>query len=134
LSEPLPFLQSAVQLVKPGGRLLLAVPDADGWMSRSTRLLDLPPHHVLRWNPTAMRFLTEIFPLEVETVTVEPLDRVHVRDFVGSYLHPRRPVGQRPSFGRRVLARLVTAVLSISFIRKRLPGQSLIAVFRRRTD
>ena len=132
LAEPLPFLQSAVELTRPGGRLLLAVPDADGWLSRTSNLLDRPPHHVLRWNPAAMQFLTEILPLELEKIIVEPLDPVHVRGFVGAYIHPRVPMGKRPSFIIRGLARSFASVLSVPAIRKRFQGQSMIAVFRRR--
>ena len=131
LPAPLPFLRSAVRLVRPGGRLLLAVPDSDGWLARTGNLLDMPPHHVLHWNPDAMRFLTSLFPLKLEELVIEPLDLDHVGDYARARISPAAEPGARPGFGARILARAYAAVVAVPAVRKSRPGQSMVAVFRR---
>ena len=131
LSAPVPFLRSAVRLLRPGGRLLLAVPDSDGWLARTGSLLDMPPHHVLHWNPEAMSFLTRLFPLELEELAIEPLDPDHVGDYVRARISPAPKPGARPGLCARVLIRSCAALVSMPAVRKRCSGQSMVAVFRR---
>ena len=131
LSDPLPFLRSAVRLLRPGGRLLLAVPDSDGWLARTGNLLDMPAHHVLHWNPEAMRFLTRLFPLELEELAIEPLDPDHVGDYVRARISPVTKPGARSGLCARALIRTCATVVSIPVVRKRCSGQSMVAVFRR---
>jgi len=131
LSDPLPFLRSAVRLLRPGGRLLLAVPDSDGWLARTGNLLDMPPHHVLHWNPEAMRFLTRLFPRELEELAIEPLDPDHVGDYVRARISPVTKPGARSGLCARALIRTCATVVSIPVVRKRCSGQSMVAVFRR---
>lgn len=131
LPAPLPFLRSAVRLVRPGGRLLLAVPNSDGWLSRTGNLLDMPPHHVLHWNPDAMRFLTSLFPLKLEELVIEPLDSDHVGDFVRAWISPTPKPGRYPGFLARALIRAAAAMVALPVVRKRCAGQSMVAVFRR---
>lgn len=131
LSAPVPFLRSAVQLVRPGGRLLLAVPDSDGWLARTGNLLDMPPHHVLHWNSEAMRYLTHLFPLELEELAIEPLDPDHVREYVRARISPTDAPGQLPGVVARIMIRAGTACLSVSALRKRCYGQSMVAIYRK---
>lgn len=64
LPNPLPFLERAAELLKPGGRLVLTTPNRHRVFAVLKRLLgrphsstDYPPHHYTRWSAGALRGL-----------------------------------------------------------------------------
>ncbi len=131
IPEPRPFLDLCFRLLRPGGKLVIAVPDADGWLRRSGSVLELPPHHATHWNAAALQALTALYPAELVALETEPLDPIHARDFAAALLRPAAPDGSRSSgIGRRLVTRLVaTAVPAVA---ARLPGITLAAVFGRK--
>ncbi len=67
------FLESCRQLLKPGGKLILSVPNNDGFVGAQEIPLNMPPHHMGRWNRRSLLSIAEILNLELLTVEVEPL-------------------------------------------------------------
>jgi SAM-dependent methyltransferase len=71
--EPLAFCRDLLLCVRPGGRLVLAVPS---WPSAMTAIpnfaLNAPPHHQSWWTIGALRALAERFGLLVEAAEVLP--------------------------------------------------------------
>jgi SAM-dependent methyltransferase len=70
--DPLTFAIDLVECIKPGGRLLIAVP---GWPSPITEIpnfvFNAPPHHLSWWSEDALRELAQRLGLIVEAV--EPM-------------------------------------------------------------
>lgn len=130
LADPRAFLLDAIKLLRPGGRLLTAVPNADSWIKHEDNLLDLPPHHVTRWTPRCLERLGETLPLVTEQVAFEPLPPYHVPAFVEAYGRALRArVGVGPGPVTRALARLV---VGRGPLRRRLLGQGVYTVHRLR--
>lgn len=77
ISNPKEFISSCVKILKPGGKLIFCVPNSDGLLSKDYNILDMPPHHMSRWNKNAFQSLTQIFPLRLNNVTYEPLAKYH---------------------------------------------------------
>ena len=72
------FIDATVKCLKPGGYLIIATPDNDGFIKNvSNSCLNLPPHHVLHWNEESLSHIAKIFNLEVECVYREPLSSIH---------------------------------------------------------
>jgi hypothetical protein len=63
--------------LKPGGKLIFCVPNADGLLASDFNLLDLPPHHMTRWNKKSFKRLENIFPIKLDKVNYEPLAIYH---------------------------------------------------------
>jgi len=70
------FLTAAIACLRPGGRLIIAVPNsapgvygADPYYAPNT-----PPHHMGLWEPASLRALTRYFPLKVKAVQGIPLE------------------------------------------------------------
>jgi SAM-dependent methyltransferase len=87
LAQPREFLDQAVALLKPGGLLILSVPNAA--FSRRldpdcNGLLDQPPHHMSHWDEQVFRSLENFLPLKLKNILFEPLAPYHVGWFVGS--------------------------------------------------
>jgi SAM-dependent methyltransferase len=130
VADPRAFFDDAVRLLRPGGLLLTAVPNADSWIRHQDNLLDLPPHHVTRWTPRCLRGLGDFLPLEFQHLSFEPLPRYHVAPFVDAYADALGGVSDRLRPGRvgRALARLA---LARGPLRWRLQGQGVYAIHRR---
>lgn len=72
------FFESLVSLCKPGGLIVIAVPNNDGFIgSAVNNILNMPPHHVLLWNRQSLEYLAMIFNLEVIKFVEEPLADIH---------------------------------------------------------
>jgi 2-polyprenyl-3-methyl-5-hydroxy-6-metoxy-1,4-benzoquinol methylase len=82
LTDPRGVLESACALVKPGGRVLLGVPNAEGFLKFQFNLLDMPPHHMTRWSVRAFANLQRQFPLKLKRFALEPLAAYHTLDYV----------------------------------------------------
>jgi SAM-dependent methyltransferase len=82
VTEPHAFIAGAVRLLKPGGLFIVSVPNAESYLRHSDNLLDLPPHHMLRWSIGAFRALQSLFPLRIDHACCEPLAEYHIGDFL----------------------------------------------------
>jgi SAM-dependent methyltransferase len=72
------FLQSAIACVKPGGRLICAVPAYDSFSQFVPNLsLDLPPHHQTRWSDAALQNVARYYDVDIVQIWHEPLEDVH---------------------------------------------------------
>jgi 2-polyprenyl-3-methyl-5-hydroxy-6-metoxy-1,4-benzoquinol methylase len=85
ISDPKSFIGNMVSALKQGGRLLVSVPNADSFLKYDYNLLDMPPHHMTRWNKQALSSLTKLFSLKLEEVRYEPLEGYHVQYFLKVY-------------------------------------------------
>jgi SAM-dependent methyltransferase len=80
IPEPKPFIESMLMNLRPGGALILSVPDADFMRKidpENQELMNQPPHHMSHWDEAVFRALERFFPVTVETVHREPLARHH---------------------------------------------------------
>jgi len=60
------FLAACVDCLRGGGRLIVSVPNDDGFLSADRdNVLNFPPHHVTRWSADCLRSLPAILPLEL---------------------------------------------------------------------
>jgi 2-polyprenyl-3-methyl-5-hydroxy-6-metoxy-1,4-benzoquinol methylase len=79
------FIEASVRALKKGGKLIFAIPNNDNcffeyidlkWQFpqyQQALLLNMPPHHFNRWTTDSLKYLGEIFPLELNKFIYEPL-------------------------------------------------------------
>lgn len=114
LPEPRIFLDQAIALLKPGGLLILSVPNAA--VARlldpeRNDLLEQPPHHMSHWDEGVFRSLESFLPLKLRDVAFEPLATYHIGLFIGSWAKRlRRQIGQ---FGGKLILNRVTMPVTI---------------------
>ncbi len=69
------FINCCLQCLKPGGKLIFAVPNNNPWYYRYDKyhIMNLPPHHSGLWNKEAFLRLPAFFPFKTEKILFEPL-------------------------------------------------------------
>ncbi len=126
--DPRGFLEDLLHLLRPGGRLVLAVPNPNGWLRLDEHnLLNQPPHHMTRWVPETFQRLPALFPLSIVSVESEPL----AQDQVDYYLTLQLRRVVRIHLAAHYLARLPNATVgrwlrSHHPTRARLAGHALL--------
>lgn len=73
VSNPLSFLKTSMNVLKPGGRLYLSVLNHNSIFGLDTNnILNMPPHHMGRWNEQAIMSL-RIMDLQLVNLQFQPL-------------------------------------------------------------
>lgn len=74
VAEPHQLINAARRLLRPGGILIVAVPDGDGPIRHfPDTLTDIPPHHVSRWSQSVFHIGLPNLGFSVKKVAFEPL-------------------------------------------------------------
>ncbi len=127
--NPYDFVNWSTQLLKPGGKLILSVPNAESFLKDGYFLVDMPPHHMLQWDKNSLRYLEEVFPLKLETLYREPLASEHVSTYLSTYSkHYRSLFPWSKIFLNRYSIPMYKKIINIG-LRKYLTGMSLYAKF-----
>lgn len=77
LPAPGDFLRAAIRMLRPGGMLIVGVPNQESYLQYQHNLLNLPPHHMNFWSADVFAALGRYFPLRLERTLVEPLSALH---------------------------------------------------------
>lgn len=109
--DPQAFLAEAARRVAPGGRLIVTTPDMDGYMAHSpNHVLNYPPHHISWWTADAIAALMAANGFGNPVSWKEPLQRIHVTDWLEATVAPRG----RKHFDFSFKTRLIRNALRIS--------------------
>lgn len=123
--------------------MIVSVPNEDSFMgAESNNLLNLPPHHVTRWTPSALRRAGERAGLRTEAIECERLSDLHVKSYarcvaqaavrrwLGRGRRPLDPLFRHPLM--RALVWPLSAVAEAGLgteLELRPDGHSVVAVF-----
>ncbi|MCK1518492.1 class I SAM-dependent methyltransferase [Bradyrhizobium sp. 190] len=73
-----PFLDSCLSVLRPGGLLILGVPNNGGFVGLDPdAVLNMPPHHMGLWTEESLTALTHFFPLSLRAIRFEPLEELN---------------------------------------------------------
>jgi SAM-dependent methyltransferase len=124
------FLDSAIKVLKPGGKLMIGVPNNNPYLHVLDKLhtLNLPPHHAGLWSKKALCSLTKIYPIKIVDIEFEPLLKSY-NDFLNFHLH----------YNKSKILRLILR-LSNKFSQKQtkrilnkvIKGRNVLAVFEKK--
>jgi 2-polyprenyl-3-methyl-5-hydroxy-6-metoxy-1,4-benzoquinol methylase len=123
LSDPRSFLLSCLEVLKPSGRLILAVPNSGGFIRRDEAdLLNRPPHHVTWWTQQVLQRLAEFLPMRLTRLRYEPLASYHTKSYVRTWLQ----TSPRPL---RLLTQPLAWTLRTTRLRRFLRGHTVYSCF-----
>jgi len=140
LGSVMPFVLAAYRCVKPGGLLVLSVPNRARSKDLSFGSLDYPPHHISRWAEDQLSMIAEKLNAELVSIAKEPLNQsqtigaLRVKEL--PELLPLKFAGR--DFVMKVISRLVlTFPMSLVWRnlnmsdRLSMYGMSMIAIIRK---
>lgn len=134
------FVSLAMSSVKPGGRLVLSVPNADRITKDEFEPLDCPPHHVSRWRAEQLQILSHVMGCEIETMAYEHASpsacRMRLQRRLSGFFVSE--AGCPPGLAVRAISKALVSDLLYGLYRKlglldrwRLYGHSMVAVLRK---
>jgi SAM-dependent methyltransferase len=132
--DPRAFLTSAARLVKPGGLIVVAVPNEKGIF----RLLpfdpaNMPPHHVSRWRKRDLARLGQACGLELNALGADILYGSGIQEFWLKHNSLASAIGRRAYPGGTPAAKVFAQLYRKLGCRYWLPrrGLSIYAAFRK---
>jgi 2-polyprenyl-3-methyl-5-hydroxy-6-metoxy-1,4-benzoquinol methylase len=105
ITEVQPFVRSALTCLKPGGKLILTVPNRRRRFRDDFEPLDSPPHHLSRWASAQFTTLAEAFGCRVVDIRFEPMSMHDCRRFLRNRITGGGQLSE--SIWARAIARLV---------------------------
>ncbi len=76
--DPASFVDSMVDALKVGGKLIVAVPAEDSFLKYvNNGLLNMPPHHVTRWSDETLTYLGKMYGLDMVEIHHEKVQPIH---------------------------------------------------------
>lgn len=83
VENPQKFIESSLNCLKKGGKLIFAVPSEDSYCGTIVNnYLNYPPHHVSRWPDVTFNNVAEIFNLILDNVIHEEIHSSHASFYV----------------------------------------------------
>lgn len=140
LQYVMPFVEAAYRCVKPGGMLVLSVPNRARRRNLSFGSLDYPPHHMSRWTERQLSMIAAQLNAELITIAEEPIKKSQA---IGALRSKELPALLPFAFVGRDFIIKVTSRLALTFPlslvwnylkmaeRLSMHGMNLVAIIRK---
>ena len=108
-ADPVKFARDCLALLKPGGTLVIGVPDRDSYIgSLRNSVLNAPPHHVTWWNTKSLTKLSEIVGLKDPMFHTAPVEAWEARLYWMARIQRRLLPRNAPMFNASRRGRIAT--------------------------
>jgi 2-polyprenyl-3-methyl-5-hydroxy-6-metoxy-1,4-benzoquinol methylase len=126
---PAQFLRACVEALKPGGQLVIGVPNNDGFLGLiEENWLNMPPHHMTLWGKSCLEGISNRFCLEHVSTDVEPLQERAWYQAVFEKLYLKGRIRQFIYYKLGFDA-VFRGYIDSSWMT--IPGHTIVAVFRK---
>jgi SAM-dependent methyltransferase len=126
--QPEGFVRACVEAIRPGGRLIIAVPSEDSFLGvASNAHLNMPPHHALRWTDEALRNLAHREGLSVVDVWHEPVASFHEewhKDTLAHHYFVMLGLNRGRLIGRTFVSKVLDRLFRIRLVRDYCAAQA----------
>jgi len=87
VSDPKSFIESKLQALKVGGKLIIAVPSEDSFLKYvNNGILNMPPHHVTRWSNQTFKYIADKYNLNIQSIYHERVQEVHKKWYLSTLI------------------------------------------------
>lgn len=127
------FFTACSKLLRPGGRLVVSVPNNASFVGRDQLLpLNCPPHHMGRWDPHSLRAIDGRFGLELLDFDLEPLQEHNISWYQA--LAEQSMLANKGWLFKQMYYRGGVRAVFRKFLcdsRREIAGHTMLAVFRK---
>ena len=120
---------ASVKTLKPGGRLMISVPNNSSFIKFSPNsIMNMPPHHMCLWDEKSLSNLQDNFGITLSEFHYEPLQKYHYPVIWSNWLYKKLP----SKFMAKVVNRIsrILGLYNLVGLRKnKIIGHSIIAVY-----
>lgn len=129
--DPTDFLSTCLDCVRKQGTVIAAVPNMAGFVGAATGdLLNQPPHHMTQWWPETFASMKDFLPVKLEEVHFEPLAGYHRFWYASTQAKRLKRKFHVAEVVVRGVRGVLSQLLSISALRRRLRGHTQLLVLR----
>lgn len=129
ISDIKSFLEASVACLKPGGKLLICVPNNEPYFFKYIEYskLNSPPHHMGWWNTESLTKIAPHFGLKLDEVFYDMITPYFIPSLVNMYIRQESYKNEL----KRTLMRLCKPFYWAKFLLKMkdIPGQHIMAVY-----
>lgn len=126
------IVEASVKSLRPGGKLVISVPNNDSFIKFSPdSILNMPPHHMCLWDEKSLGNLQSHFDLDNVEFLKEPLQKYHYPVVMNNFIEQK--IGR--GFIGKVIKRMVKitkAYRMVGMVKSRILGHSIIAVYTKK--
>ena len=135
------FIESSIRCLKPGGKMIIAVPNNDSFIKYGyqSNYLNMPPHHSGLWSESSLKNLAKYFDIKFDYVVHEPIQEYHKEwhnDLMFNLfnkglqrLNLHSLYNKLPSLIQRIFNRIIIFILKVITTSK---GHTIVAVFTKK--
>ena len=126
------FLESSIEALKPGGILVISVPNNESVFLKNLldTPLNLPPHHMGLWKKTSLKYLTKLFNIDLVKIDYEVIGEYHYDWFRNTL---RKKISRLAiPFALRIANNCWFITNLSRLLRRFYQGPSIMAVYKKR--
>ena len=124
------FLKDCLVCLKPGGLLIIGVPNSNPFIYRYDKFhtLNLPPHHAGLWNQNSLRKASEEFNLSIINIAISPLE--HYKDWFTT----QKKHLQQKNAGWKILNWIPRPIYKfiLHLLKGKIEGKTIVAVYQKK--
>ena len=134
VSDVFNFITSKLNCLKPGGKLIISVPNNESFIKNSDFCLNMPPHHMGKWNSVSLSALEKLFSINLIKLHYEELQEYHIE----SYIYSERYAKYNRLFGKiarkidKMTGKYNSLIEDVKEQRTKLIGHTILAVFEKK--
>jgi 2-polyprenyl-3-methyl-5-hydroxy-6-metoxy-1,4-benzoquinol methylase len=82
IAEVHSFIKAKIECLKPGGTLIISVPNNESFIKNMDPALNMPPHHMGLWDTKSLKSLENIFPVKLIKFHYEEIQDYHISSYI----------------------------------------------------
>ncbi len=127
------FLRAKIDCLKPGGKLVICVPNNNSFIKYTEGgVLNFPPHHMGRWTKQSLENITEQYQdIKLIDIVNEPLQTYHFNWYINQVTNKIKSTYKlyRPYKLTVLIKKLVS--LYVKYNHKNIKGHSIMAIYEK---
>ncbi|MDW7692588.1 class I SAM-dependent methyltransferase [Flammeovirgaceae bacterium SG7u.111] len=126
------FLDAALGLLKPNGKLYIAVPNSNPYLYKYDKFhaMNLPPHHAGLWDKDTLSRLQDHYNITLDELKVEPL-HVNVNEYWDAMYEESKSI--KNNYFLTFLFNATKPIRKV-YARNFIEGRNLLAVYTKKTQ